>query len=89
MVFTTLSLLLAATAALPFGTLVRASPIGVINADGKVDVRNDISVDIPVGRSTVVTSMSAAQETSYTPFALFASAAYCPATQTATWSCGG
>jgi hypothetical protein len=33
--------------------------------------------------------MTAPQESSYTPAAMFASAAYCPASETATWSCGG
>ncbi|KAF8320774.1 alpha/beta-hydrolase [Clavulina sp. PMI_390] len=39
-------------------------------------------------RSTTVTAMTASAETVYTPYALFASAAYCPASETITWSCG-
>lgn len=40
-------------------------------------------------RSTTVTPMTATDETSYFPAALFASAAYCAPSETATWSCGG
>lgn len=39
-------------------------------------------------RSTSVSAMTSTQEVSYHTAALFASAAYCPASETATWSCG-
>ncbi|KAF8320777.1 lipase [Clavulina sp. PMI_390] len=42
----------------------------------------------PVSRSTMVSAMTAAEENSYTPAALFAHAAYCPPSLTSTWSCG-
>lgn len=35
-----------------------------------------------------VTAMSAAEEDIYSPAAKFASAAYCPSSQTAEWTCG-
>lgn len=58
-----------------FGALVHASPI-------------DIDMKL-VPRSATIHAMTVAQESGYTPAAMFASAAYCPASQTATWSCGG
>lgn len=69
---------LLAGAVFSFTPNVEASPIGV-----------DMLASAPVGQSTVVTAMTAAQETSYTPAALFASAAACPASETITWSYGG
>ncbi|KAF8320778.1 lipase [Clavulina sp. PMI_390] len=42
----------------------------------------------PLPRASTVSAMMAAEELAYNTTALFASAAYCPADQTATWSCG-
>lgn len=74
--FAVLSYLLV-TAVLPN---VQASPIGV------VDVESNI---VPVESATTVTALTASQESAYTPAALFASAAYCPASETINWACGG
>ncbi|KAF8320776.1 lipase [Clavulina sp. PMI_390] len=51
-------------------------------------VANAAPLVSPVSDSTVVSAMTVAQEESYTPAALFASAAYCSPNETATWSCG-
>ena len=48
-----------------------------------------IDINLTQRAVTSVNAMTASQESSYTPVAMFASAAYCPASQTATWSCGG
>ncbi|KAF8320775.1 alpha/beta-hydrolase [Clavulina sp. PMI_390] len=42
----------------------------------------------PTERSNSVSPMTATEESAYTPYALFARAAYCPAAETGTWSCG-
>lgn len=78
MAFTTLLVYLFATAAFPLAPAVQASPIGA-----------NVRADTPAERSTTVSAMTATQEAGYTPAALFASAAYCPASETITWSCGG
>ena len=36
-----------------------------------------------------ITALSSAQVESFTPYSFYAAAAYCPPSQTQSWSCGG
>lgn len=42
----------------------------------------------PIHRQVGVTAIDAATTDSFTPFSFYASAGYCPASDTSTWSCG-
>ncbi|KAG9111083.1 hypothetical protein FRC07_008092 [Ceratobasidium sp. 392] len=50
-------------------------------------VATSVALPAPVPRAGV-TTLTATQVSSYKPYALLARAAYCPASKTATWSCG-
>lgn len=75
---------LLATATFSLVSLVRASPVNFV--DSSV---HDSAIPSVERRATTVTQMTAAEESSYRPAALFASAAYCRPAETISWSCGG
>ncbi|KAG9120258.1 hypothetical protein FRC07_004323 [Ceratobasidium sp. 392] len=52
-----------------------------------IGVATSVALPAPVPRAGV-TTLTADQISSYRPYALLARAAYCPASKTATWSCG-
>lgn len=76
---------LLATATLPLVQLVRAAPVNLAGSG----VQDHAIASVERRATTTTTPMTAAQELSYRPAALFASAAYCLPTETINWSCGG
>lgn len=75
---------LLAAATLPLVQLVRASPVNFVGSS----VHDDATPSVE-RRVTSAAPMTATQESSYRPAALFASAAYCRPAETLSWSCGG
>lgn len=71
-------------ASLPLVLLVDATPVNLL--DSSV---HGSAIPPVERRVTTTTRLTAAQELSYKPAALFASAAYCRPTETINWSCGG